>query len=153
MVFTRKYFSILLHFFVNFLSLAVVQNVGASTLGWLVFNCVFRFGERKLYQVSKKLLFLLNVLYPYNCTTPYVSEEPSAHAQQTMYKVFWKKIFLTSNFQLLNFLHLYYLTLFFLQKSIYERELKSSDSFFKRPFITLQGRCRALKALSTLPSF
>ena len=55
-------------FFVTFRSLAVVQNLGISTRGWLVFNCVFRFGEHKCTQFLSglKTVFFSSVLHPYD---------------------------------------------------------------------------------------
>ena len=56
-------------FFVTFRSLAVVQNLGISTRGWLVFNCVFRFGEHKCTQFLsglKKVVFLYYIHTTYD---------------------------------------------------------------------------------------
>ena len=66
---SRKHHDIFSHFFLTFRSLAVVQNLGISTRGWLVFNCVFRFGEHKCTQFLsglKKVVFLYYIHTTYD---------------------------------------------------------------------------------------
>ena len=74
-------------FFVTFWSLAVVQKLGISTQGWLVFNCTFRFGVQKRTQILSGLKKVVFFLYYIHTTYMYDAQTHRRKVAHCLYKV------------------------------------------------------------------